>query len=45
MKTIPRKPADIVFLDLNMSGIDGLQTMRLLRAHNAGVRIVLMSGS
>lgn len=39
------KPADIVFLDLNMPGIDGGQTMRLLRAHNRGVRIVLMSGS
>lgn len=39
------RPADIVFLDLNMPGIDGAQTMRLLRAHNRGVRIVLMSGS
>lgn len=39
-----RQPADIVFLDLNMPGLDGGQTMRLLRAHNRDVRIVLMSG-
>jgi CheY-like chemotaxis protein len=39
------RPADIVFLDLNMPGLDGVQTMRLLRAHNRAVRIVLMSGS
>jgi CheY-like chemotaxis protein len=39
------QPADIVFLDLNMPGLDGAQTMRILRAHNRNVRIVLMSGS
>ena len=39
------RPADIVFLDLNMPGLDGAQITRILRAHNRSVRIVLMSGS
>lgn len=42
-ETYAQEPADIVFLDLNMPGLDGGQTMRLLRAHNRDVRIVLMS--
>lgn len=37
--------ADIVFLDMNMPWIDGANTLRLLRAVNKHVRVVLMSAS
>lgn len=40
-----RFPAEIVFLDLNMPGIDGAQTLRILRAYNPNVRVVAMSTS
>jgi CheY-like chemotaxis protein len=40
-----RFPAEIVFLDLNMPGIDGVQTLRILRAHNPAVRVIAMSTS
>lgn len=39
-----RRPADIVMLDVNMDGIGGGDTLRILRAHNRDVRVVLMSG-
>jgi CheY-like chemotaxis protein len=38
-----RSPADIVILDINMDGLDGPNTLRILRAHNPEVRVVLMS--
>lgn len=38
-----REPADIVILDINMDGLDGPNTLRILRAHNPDVRVVLMS--
>ncbi|WP_439575136.1 response regulator [Phreatobacter sp.] len=38
-----RQPADIVILDINMDGLDGPNTLRILRAHNPQVRVVLMS--
>jgi len=40
-----KKPFDIVFLDVNMPGIDGEQTLRILRAYNPNVRVILMSGN
>lgn len=38
-----RSPADIVILDINMEGLDGPNTLRILRAHNPDVRVLLMS--
>lgn len=35
---------DIVFLDINMPGIDGFETLDLLRKTNPAVRVVLMTG-
>lgn len=42
-ETYARTPADIVILDINMDGLDGPNTLRILRAHNPQVRVVLMS--
>jgi len=35
---------DIVFLDINMPGIDGFETLELLRKTNPEVRVVFMTG-
>ncbi|MDQ0469315.1 response regulator [Labrys wisconsinensis] len=40
-----RRTADIVFIDLNMPGLDGAQTLRIFRAYNPHVHVVLMSAS
>ncbi|MBL8572649.1 MAG: response regulator [Hyphomicrobiaceae bacterium] len=34
---------DIAFIDCNMPGIDGLQTVRRIKLRNSGVRVVMMS--
>jgi EAL domain-containing protein (putative c-di-GMP-specific phosphodiesterase class I) len=40
-----RPDVDLVFLDLNMPDIDGMQFIRLLKEKNIAVAIVLISGS
>ncbi|QCI68444.1 response regulator [Phreatobacter stygius] len=45
LENYAREGADIVFLDMNMPWIDGASTLRLLRAVNRHVRVVLMSAS
>src|SRR6056297_1903677 len=38
-------PFDVVLLDLNMPGMDGLSTIKSIVAENAGGSVVLFSGS
>ncbi len=38
-----QKKHDIVFLDINMPGIDGFETLELLRKRNPRVQVVLMT--
>ncbi|MGH6644359.1 MAG: response regulator, partial [Bradyrhizobium sp.] len=40
-----KRTADIVFIDLNMPGLDGAQTLRIFRAYNPHVHVVMMSAS
>lgn len=41
-----REPcADILFLDIYMPGIDGIQTARMIRDHNPDVKIIFLSSS
>lgn len=44
LETFARAPTDFVFIDLNMPGLDGPATARVLRAFNDKVKIVIVSG-
>ena len=37
-------PADVVITDIIMPESDGLETIKAMRAHNAGVKIIAISG-
>jgi len=43
-ETYQKTTFDIVVTDFRMSGMDGLELMRLIRATNAPTRIILLSG-
>ncbi|QCK87515.1 response regulator [Phreatobacter aquaticus] len=38
-----RSPADVVVVDRGLAEADGFQILRIIRAHNPGVRVVLMA--
>ena len=40
---VPRVDPDLVLLDIRMTGLDGLETTRILRAGGSRARIVLVS--
>ncbi|MGI4832152.1 MAG: response regulator [Janthinobacterium lividum] len=40
---LPTTPADVVLLDFNMPGMNGLETARQLKEHYPGVRILALS--
>lgn len=39
-----RPESDCVILDLNLPGLDGIETMRRLRSSDAGMPVILVSG-
>ncbi len=43
LEIVPRVDPDLILLDFRMSGLDGLETSRLLRARGARALIVLVS--
>jgi len=43
LEVIPRVDPDLVLLDIRMTGLDGLETTRILRARGARAYIVLVS--
>jgi DNA-binding NarL/FixJ family response regulator len=43
LEVVPRVDVDLVLLDIRMTGLDGRETSRLLRAGGSRARIVLVS--
>jgi DNA-binding NarL/FixJ family response regulator len=43
LAVVPRVDPDLVLLDIRMTGLDGLETTRILRAGGSTARIVLVS--
>ena len=43
LAVVPDADPDLVLLDIRMTGLDGLETTRILRARGARARIVLVS--
>ena len=43
LAVVPEVDPDLVLLDIRMTGLDGLETTRILRARGAQARIVLVS--
>ena len=42
---VRKDPPDILFLDIRMSGIDGLETLRRIRKFNKDLPVVLLSAN
>ena len=44
LKKIEEEPPDLVLLDIWMPGIDGIETLKRLRAQHAGLPVIMISG-
>jgi DNA-binding NtrC family response regulator len=41
---IQKKQIDVVVLDVKMPGMDGLETLRKIKAHNGLIEVIMLSG-
>ncbi len=44
LEAVAQETFDIVFLDMQMPGIDGIETLRRLRGRNADLEVILITG-
>jgi DNA-binding NtrC family response regulator len=44
LKRIAEKEPDIVLLDLQMPGMNGLETLKAIRESNAGIEVIMLTG-
>jgi UDP-3-O-[3-hydroxymyristoyl] N-acetylglucosamine deacetylase len=44
MRIIKSQPVDIVFLDIWLPGMDGMETLKSIKEFNAGIEVVMMTG-
>ncbi|MFW2331984.1 MAG: UDP-3-O-acyl-N-acetylglucosamine deacetylase [Nitrospinota bacterium] len=44
LKLIKRNPPDLVLLDIWLPGLDGIQTLKLIKAINPDIEVIMMSG-
>lgn len=45
VELVKRSPPDVVFLDINMPGIDGIETLRRIRAHTRELPVVMVTAA
>lgn len=44
LDVIQKKQIDVVVLDVKMPGMDGLETLRKIKAHNGLIEVIMLSG-